>query len=92
VARAVEEAGTHDLLRQVGRTVTGTPEPEGQIEILVDSIAERLKLNKDVLLDLCCGNGLVMAQLSALCGVIVGVERAHPNRQAHEFSGQYYVY
>ena len=29
-ARAVEEAGTHDLFRQVGRTVTGTPEPEGQ--------------------------------------------------------------
>jgi SAM-dependent methyltransferase len=74
-ARAVEKAGTHDLFRQVGRTVTGAPEPEGQIEILVDSIAERLKLNKkDVVLDLCCGNGLVTARLSALCGAIIGVD------------------
>lgn len=74
-ARAVQNVGAADLFRQVGRTVTGQPEPEQQIGILVRAIAERLKLNKnDVLLDLCCGNGLVTFRLSAMCRTIVGVD------------------
>ena len=74
-ASAVAKVGTFDLFRQVDRTVMGEPEPEEQIEILVKALTKLLKLNKnDVLLDLCCGNGLVTARLSALCGSIVGVD------------------
>jgi len=74
-AHAVEKAGTRDLLRQVDRTVVGGLEPEEQIEILVKAVARALKLqHNDVLIDLCCGNGLVTARLSSLCRLIVGVD------------------
>lgn len=74
-AHAVEHAGTEDLFRQVGRTVVGVPEPKEQLEILVRVIAEGLKLGQDdVLLDLCCGNGLVTVRLSPLCGSILAVD------------------
>ena len=74
-ARAVENAGTGDLFRQVGRTVVGEPEPKEQLEILLGVITEGLKLGQDdVLLDLCCGNGLVTARLSPLCRLIVAVD------------------
>jgi SAM-dependent methyltransferase len=74
-ARAVENAGTGDLFQQVGRTIGGKSEPEEQVDIHVNSIANLLKLNnKDVLLDLCCGNGIVTARLAPLCGIIIGVD------------------
>jgi len=74
-AHAVENAGTGDLFQQVGRTIGGKSEPEEQVEIHVKSIANLLKLNKkDVLLDLCCGNGIVTARLAPLCGIIIGVD------------------
>lgn len=74
-AHAVENAGTGDLFQQVGRTIGGKSEPEEQVEIHVKSIANLLKLNnKDVLLDLCCGNGIVTAQLAPLCGIVIGVD------------------
>jgi cyclopropane fatty-acyl-phospholipid synthase-like methyltransferase len=72
---AVELAGTGDLFQQVGRTIGGKSEPEEQVEIHVKSIANLLKLNKnDVLLDLCCGNGIVTVRLAPLCGTVIGID------------------
>jgi len=74
-SHAVKNAGTGDLYRQVGRTIGGKSEPEEQIAIYVRSIANLLKLTKeDVLIDLCCGNGIVTARLAALCHVVVGID------------------
>ena len=74
-AHAVENAGTGDLFQQVGRTIGGNPEPDEQVEIHVKSVADLLKLNeKDVLLDLCCGNGMVTARFSPLCSTVIGVD------------------
>jgi SAM-dependent methyltransferase len=74
-AHAVEKAGTGDLFQQVDRTIGGKSEPDEQIEIHLKSISDLLKLNKtDVLLDLCCGNGIVTARLASLCSTVIGID------------------
>ena len=70
-----QRAAEHDLLRQVERTIGGMPEPQNQIELLISAIRRRLDLRReDILLDLCCGNGLITAQLSHWCRAVVGVD------------------
>jgi SAM-dependent methyltransferase len=71
----LDRTGADDLIRQVGRTIGGVPVPQEQIELVVWAVAQRLSLSReDVLLDLCCGNGLVTAPLSELCRAVVGVD------------------
>ena len=60
-----------------GKSAARSPAPrsrKGRVEILIDLSLNGLNSIKDVLLHLCCGNGLVTAQLSALCGAIVSVD------------------
>jgi SAM-dependent methyltransferase len=46
-----------------------------QIELVVGAIKRRLNLSgQEVLLDLCCGNGLITARLSPWCRTIVGAD------------------
>jgi cyclopropane fatty-acyl-phospholipid synthase-like methyltransferase len=68
-----------DYLRQVAKTVEGQPISERQCEQLVATIVDRLDLEpSDVLLDLCCGNGLITARLAACCRQVVGVDFSAP--------------
>ena len=63
------------MFQQVERTIGGKPEPDEQVEIHVKSIADLLKLDeRDVLLDLCCGNGIVTARLALLCSTVIGID------------------
>ncbi|MGZ8933270.1 MAG: class I SAM-dependent methyltransferase [Methylobacter sp.] len=63
------------LLKQVGKTVNGQEIAEYQVKLIVENIANVLRLNaKDSVVDLCCGNGLLTRQLAALVKDIVGVD------------------
>lgn len=64
-----------DLVRQVGRTIGGVPMPPDQIESTVKTVVAHLHAGPDdVLLDLCCGNGLVTVRLARSCRFVVGVD------------------
>jgi SAM-dependent methyltransferase len=70
-----QRTGKDELFRQVERTVGGMPVLPEQIELVVGAIKRRLNLSgDDVLLDLCCGNGLITARLSPQCQSIVGTD------------------
>ena len=69
------KAGERDFLKQVGRTVNGKPIPEGNVNLIVADVVSKLNLQEtDSLLDLCCGNGLITAQLSPYCRHITAVD------------------
>jgi SAM-dependent methyltransferase len=68
-----------DHLRQVAKTLGGTPISEQQVSRITATIVERLRLQpSDTLLDLCCGNGLMTARLAERCGRVVGVDFSQP--------------
>lgn len=63
------------LLKQVGKTVNGQEIPELQLKLMVENVANVLRLNsKDFVVDLCCGNGLLTKQLAPLVKEVVGVD------------------
>jgi len=63
------------LLKQVGKTVNGQEIPESQVKLMVENIANVLRLSaKDSIVDLCCGNGLITRQLAPLVKWVVGVD------------------
>jgi hypothetical protein len=62
-------------LKQVGKTVNGQEIPEPQVKLIVENIANILRLSaEDSVIDLCCGNGLVTRQLAPLVKKVVGVD------------------
>ena len=64
-----------DFLRQVGKTLGGVPISERQVERIVAGIHEALQLrDEDVVLDLCCGNGLLTERIARSCRSVVGVD------------------
>lgn len=72
-------SGRDELFRQVERTIKGEPIPESQIELLLDEITRHLGLERtDVLLDLCCGNGLITHRLAPVCRAVIGVDYSEP--------------
>lgn len=68
-----------DLLYQVGKTVGGVPITGAQFESAVSSIRDKLSLSeKDVLLDLCCGNGVLTKRLAPFVAHIHAVDFSEP--------------
>ncbi len=68
-----------DPLAQVGKTVAGVPISPAQLETIVTSVRDGLDLRSDdVLLDLCCGNGVVTRRLAEHCRHVVGVDFSTP--------------
>lgn len=64
-----------DFLHQVGKTVGGKPIAEEQFGRIVTSIAAALSLQQDdILLDLCCGNGLVTMPIAHRCSAITAID------------------
>lgn len=73
--RVVEIKTKEDLLYQVGKTVGGKVIPSNQFKKDIDEIVFNLSLNKnDVLLDLCCGNGILSYQLSSYVKQTIGID------------------
>jgi cyclopropane fatty-acyl-phospholipid synthase-like methyltransferase len=68
-----------DYLKQVGKTVKGQPITDLQFQLIVSQISDHLHLKKDdLVLDLCCGNGLITKELAKKCGEVVGVDFSQP--------------
>lgn len=64
-----------ELLKQVGKTVNGVDIAEDQVELIVESTASILELNRDdVLIDLCCGNGILTKRLAHRVERVLGVD------------------
>lgn len=68
--------GEHEFCRQVGRTARGgVPTGPDELARLMTQLVDGLALGPDdVLLDLCCGNGLLTRALAARCAVAAGVD------------------
>lgn len=63
------------LLKQVGKTVNGQDISELQMKLIVQNLANVLRLNdKDSVVDLCCGNGLITGQLAPHVKRVIGVD------------------
>jgi len=64
-----------DPQKQIGRTLEGIPVSKVNWDKIVEYITKLLKINNEqVILDLCCGNGLLTKKLAAQCKSIVAVD------------------
>lgn len=64
-----------DFLRQVGKTFEGKPITQNTIDVIVSNIQRQLKLTSgDVMLDLCCGNGLLTKEIGKYCKSIFSLD------------------
>lgn len=77
--RAPLEVGPRDFQRQVLRTVGGEPVGPDDDRRVAETVAATLGLEPDdLLLDLCCGNGLITARLAPLCRRVVALDYSQP--------------
>ena len=68
-----------EFIKQVGKTVQGQPISNEQLNQLISDIVQKLDLkDDDVVLDLCCGNGLITSAVAEKCQSIVGVDFSKP--------------
>lgn len=71
--------GRREYLRQVGHTVHGEPIGEEELGAMVSQTCALLDLQStDIVLDLCCGNGLITKELAKRCHRVVGVDFSRP--------------
>ena len=67
--------GNKNLFEQVAKTVGGKPINDEQFKAIIQDIDNHLKLNSnDILLDLCCGNGLITKEIAKLCKKVIAVD------------------
>lgn len=63
------------LLKQVDMTLNGNEVSLKQVDLRINAIKQNLFLDKtDVLLDICCGNGLITKKLSAFVQNVYGLD------------------
>jgi len=71
---------------QVGKTVNGVDVPIEQIEMILGAISGQLQLcERDNVLDIGCGNGLLTREIASRCSRITGVEITP---ELYEIAGQ----
>ena len=64
-----------DYLKQVGKTVNGEDIADTQFRAILEDIDQRLEFQQeDVVLDLCCGNGLITREIASRCKSVLGVD------------------
>jgi SAM-dependent methyltransferase len=64
-----------DLFFQVGKTINKQPVEKKVFELMITEIHKSLSIRQDdVLLDLCCGNGLLTFELSSLVNKVYAVD------------------
>lgn len=68
-----------EFLKQVGRTVDGEPIPDSSVTIIVNDLVSKFDIGiTDLLLDLCCGNGLITAEIASYCHHITAIDFSEP--------------
>lgn len=68
------ECSENEFFRQVDRTIAGQPDVESVNESL-DRIMDVLEIEQtDLVLDLCCGNGIITQKISEKCKMAAGVD------------------
>jgi len=73
------QVNSDDYLRQVGKTIAGKTIDNSQFDLIVNSIIKNLKINSDdIVLDLCCGNGLITQKILQYCDRIEGIDYSKP--------------
>ncbi len=71
--------GRDQYLEQVGKVFQGKTLSDEAFNWMIDQICERLDLQEnDVLLDLCCGNGVITKRLADRVARVVGVDYSQP--------------
>src|SRR6185503_280662 len=59
------------------RTINKQPISDTEFQAILNDIEEKMAINSgDVVLDLCCGNGLIATYLASKCEKVVGVDFA----------------
>lgn len=77
--RLIEIKNEKDLLYQVGKTVKGEPINNKQFEILQNEIINKLRLSKeDILIDLCCRNGVLTHSLAPYVNNVLAIDFSEP--------------
>ena len=78
-ATSPNTVGNTEYLKQVGHTINGQPYTEQQFQKMILGICQRLEINKkDLVLDLCCGNGVITLELAKRCTEAVGIDFSQP--------------
>lgn len=73
--RIIDITNENDLKYQVGKTIEGKVITDEQFDADVQEIIDHFELcNNDVLLDLCCGNGIVTKKLSEKVNKVIGID------------------
>jgi cyclopropane fatty-acyl-phospholipid synthase-like methyltransferase len=77
-----------DFLRQADKTVAGLAIAPAQFAAQVSDIRSALAIGKDdVVLDMCCGNGIITVEVSRVCASIVGIDYSEPMiRRANKYN------
>ena len=71
--------GEKEYLNQAEHTVNGLPYSDCQFQPMVLEICNCLDLRmEDVLLDVCCGNGVITTELAKKCRKVIGVDFSKP--------------
>ncbi len=74
-----QQANVNDPLLQVGRK-GGLSRQDDFLETYAAYVAQQLQLTKDdIVLDVCCGNGMLTHYLATYCKAIVGVDFSQPH-------------
>jgi SAM-dependent methyltransferase len=77
--RIIKVKDNNDLLYQVGTTVSGNPISKTQHDEIIKSIVFGLDLKPDdILLDLCCGNGVITFDLAKIANNVIGIDSSQP--------------
>lgn len=64
-----------DLFFQVGKTVNKKPVSQQIFQLTLNEIIRKLELQQtDVLIDVCCGNGLITYELANIVKEIIGID------------------
>lgn len=67
------------MMAQVGKTIQQKPIDSSQFKMVYEKIVTTLSLEKDdIVLDLCCGNGIVTAKISDYVKSVFGVDFSQP--------------
>ena len=67
--------GTKNLQQNVGRTKNGKPISNNQWQLSIDYIKSQIELKgTDDILEICCGNGMVVGELSKYCSTATGID------------------
>jgi 2-polyprenyl-3-methyl-5-hydroxy-6-metoxy-1,4-benzoquinol methylase len=85
-----------EFLKQVGKTVHGQSISDDQFKQIILEMTDRLDLGSDdVVLDLCCGNGLITNEFARVVRSIVGVDYSlsliNIARKYHSPRNTYYI-